>query len=73
MKEAGSKGLSGWKEREGLLEDAAGRLLILNNVRIRYLIILEAHEMPFCGHLGAKRTLEKVRRNWDWRNVARDV
>ena len=73
VKEAGSEGSSGWKEKEGLLEDAAGRLLVPNNARIRYLIILEAHETPFCGHLGVKRTLEKVRRNWDWRHVARDV
>ena len=64
---------SWWKEREGLLEDAAGRLLVPEDMRIRYLLILEAHETPFCGHLGVKRTLEKVRRNWEWQSIARDV
>ena len=62
-----------FRVKEGLLEDAAGRIIVPNNVRLRYLLILEAHETPFCGHLGVKRTLESVRRNWDWTGMSRDV
>ena len=62
LKEA-REGRGHWKEGEGgVLVDGEGRVRLLRNAELRFLIILEAHEPAFCGHLGAKRTAEAVSR-----------
>ena len=40
---------------------------------LRYKLILEAHEPPFCGHLGVKRTWERLRSQWAWDGMREDV
>jgi len=33
----------------------------------------ECHDSPMAGHFGVKRTLEKVRRRYDWKGLRKDV
>ena len=36
-------------------------------------IVLEAHEPPFVGYFGIRRTAELVARNWRWETMKQDV
>ena len=58
---------------QGLLRDSTGRTKVPNLEALRIKLILEAHEPPFCGHLGVKRTLARLREAWVWDSMARDV
>ena len=53
--------------------DLGGRVWLPNVTRLRILVILEAHEPLFCGHLGVKRTRELVSRHWAWETMRKDV
>ena len=65
--------LQWYREEEGLLFDFRGRLAVPHSEIIRTKIILEAHETPFCGHLGTAKTTEAVARIWWWDTLTRDV
>ena len=53
--------------------DEDGRIRIPQNAELRFLVVLEAHEPAFCGHLGVKRTMEAVSRAWWWEGWQADV
>ena len=53
--------------------DQIDRAVVPKNAILRAKIILEAHEPPFCGHFGAKRTHEVVARNFWWPEMRNDV
>ena len=73
LKEA-RQGCGQWKEQEGgVLVDKDGRIRIPQSAELRFLVILEAHEPAFCGHLGTKRTVEAVSRTWWWEGWQADV
>ena len=73
LKEA-REGRGHWKEEEGgVLVDREGRVRLPQSAELRFLVILEAHEPAFCGHLGAKRTAEAVSRAWWWEGWQGDV
>ena len=63
----------GIQKREGVAIDVVGRIIVPNNGALRTKIVLEAHEPPFCGHLGKKRTQEQVERVWRWDTLKKDV
>ena len=52
------------EEREGVIIDLVGRVKALCDHLLRAKMILEAHEPPFCGHFGVKKTAEAVARSW---------
>ena len=63
-----------WQVTEqGLLVDGEGRTKIPNKESLRVRLILEAHEPPFCGHLGVSRTAKRVQQFWTWESVTSDV
>ena len=54
----------GREEREGVILDPVGRVIVLCDPPLRAKLILEAHEPPFCGYFGVKKTAEAVARSW---------
>ena len=48
--------------KEGMIQDGGGRVIIPVNNALRVKLILESHEPLFAGHFGIKRTCELVRR-----------
>ena len=56
-----------------ILVDKTGRVLVPQNSVLRSKLILEAHEPPFCGHLGVKRTCERLAEGWRWPSLKTDV
>ena len=58
---------------EGLIKDDRGRVRIPKEEALRIKLILEAHEPPFCGHLGVRRTMERVQQEWTWEGLREDV
>ena len=67
------EGKTGWTTASGILMEQGGRIVVPRDERLRARIILEAHEPPFCGHLGVKKTLEQVARTWWWPTLNGDV
>ena len=59
--------------RQGIILDQIGRVILPQDEALQAKIILEAHEPPFCGHFGAKRTCEIVSRNFWWPRLQEDV
>ena len=59
--------------KEGMIQDGGGRVIIPANNALRVKLILESHEPPFAGHFGIKRTCELVRRMWRWDSILADV
>ena len=63
-----------WKvDEQGLLRDERNRVRIPNEQALRIKLVLEAHEPAYCGHLGVKRILARVRELWTWNTVGSDV
>ena len=60
-------------EREGVIIDSVGRVIVPSDQILRTKLILEAHEPPFCGHFGAKKTGDIVARSWWWPEMIKDV
>ena len=58
---------------QGLIRDEQGRVEVPRNEALRIKLILEAHEPPFCGHLGARRTEKRLLQQWTWGQMAHDV
>ena len=44
-----------------------------NSDALKQLIMSECHDVPTSGHLGYKKTLERVRSGFQWRGMAKDV
>ena len=63
----------GKEVRQGLIIDQAGRVVVPEYAVTRVKLVLEAHEPPFCGHFGVKRTPEVVSRSWWWQEMHKDV
>ena len=64
----------GWcVDEQGLLRDSRHRVRVPKSETLRYKLILEAHEPPFCGHLGVKRTWERLRSQWSWDGMRENV
>ena len=57
----------------GVLIDENGRMRLSKDEALRFLAVLEAHEPPFCRHLGVKQTAEVVSRTWWWEGWRKDV
>src|SRR5215469_13673362 len=55
-------------DREKLIQD---KLLVPKNLRMNLLTI--AHDMPMSGHLGTKKTLERINRVFHWPNINDNV
>ena len=56
-----------------ILLDNTGRVIVPQNTVLRNKLILEAHEPPFCGHLGIKRTCERLAEGWQWDSLKADI
>ena len=67
------EGKTGWTTADGILVEQGGRIVVPQDEGLRARIALEAHEPPFCGHLGVKKTLEQVARTWWWPTMKEDV
>ena len=50
-----------------------GRSSCRRDDALRTLLLSEAHDSRMGGHFGTARTLEKMRRLWTWRGLAKDV
>jgi hypothetical protein len=60
-----------WLKLEG---DVPERLCVPSSAQKFKLWILEqCHDVPFAGHLGEQRTLEKVRRYYFWKNMRQQI
>ena len=57
----------------GVMLDPVGRVIVPADCSLRTKLILEAHEPPFCGHFGARKTGEIVSRSWWWPGLPKDV
>ena len=71
MKEGQSA--KGREEREGVIIDPVGRVIVSSDQILRTKLILEAHEPPFSGHFGAKKIGDIVARSWWWPEMIKDV
>ena len=63
----------GKEVRQGVIIDQVDRILVPRGTALRAKLVLEAHEPPFCGHFGAKRTQEIVSRSFWWPELPGDV
>ena len=59
--------------RRWVVGGGGGRVKLSADQTVWFLAILEAHEPPFCGHLGVKRTAEAVSRAWWWEGWQKDM
>ncbi len=50
-----------------------GRLFLPNDRSLKTKIIYEAHDAAYSGHLGQKRTEERLRREFTWKGLSQDV
>ena len=74
VKDVSENGSIRWELREDrLLQDGGGRILVPKDSILRNKIILEAHEPPFVGHFGVKRTSDLIARIWRWDRMRSDV
>ena len=58
---------------EGVIFKTSGQVVLPEEESLRTLAISEAHDGKMSGHFGYEKTLEKVRRFWEWEGLARDV
>ena len=59
---------------QGLLEqEIGGRQKIVVPKSLRQQVLHECHDVPSVGHVGIRRTLELVQRQWHWRGLPGDV
>ena len=49
------------------------RLLIIIPHELRPFVLQQLHDGPFGGHLGIKKTLDKIRQKYFWPNMCQDV
>ena len=63
----------GREVREGIIFDPVDRVIVPADLPLRTKLILEAHEPPFSGHFGVKKTCDIVARTWWWPEMAKDV
>ena len=61
------------REENGLLKRHDGCIVVPRDDVLRTLLLAEAHDSRLGGHFGEAKTLEKLRRIWSWRGMARDV
>ena len=59
--------------QDGVVFTREGPILMPKEDELRTLVISEAHDSPLGRHFGQAKTLEKVRRLWQWRGLAQDV
>jgi hypothetical protein len=57
-----------WRVAEGLFQ-----LVIPDDMGLKELIMRECHDVRSAGHLGRRKTLEKVQRRFWWNGLTRDV
>ena len=61
-----------WVKCEGMW--MLGRKVVVpNDAKIRAELIAESHNPPYSGHCGRLRTLEKLRRTFYWKGMAKEV
>ena len=63
----------GYRLCRGLVQATEGEIVVPRDDAIRTLLLAEAHDSRMGGHFGGARTLEKMRRLWTWRGMAKDV
>ena len=63
----------GREEREGVIIDLVGWVIVPGDPLLRAKLILEAYEPHFCGHFGVKKTAEAVARSWWWPEMNKDI
>jgi hypothetical protein len=49
------------------------RVLVPADDKLKQQIMAECHDAPTAGHLGYKKTLDRVRQYFDWQGIAKDV
>ena len=59
--------------QEGLILTPQHTILVPADDTLRTLLMSEAHDSRLSGHFGEARTLEKLRRNWEWGGMTADV
>src|ERR1700677_4864904 len=62
----------GWTFQTGLLR-LNGRLYVPHNERLRLQIIHNHHDHPASGHLGQRKSIDLIRRNYHWPGLGRMV
>jgi transposase InsO family protein len=62
----------GWVDKGGVLW-LDGRLYIPANESLRIALIRKHHDVPLAGHLASARTLELLKRNYYWNDMAKLV
>ncbi|MGH2510545.1 MAG: hypothetical protein ACRDHZ_24485, partial [Ktedonobacteraceae bacterium] len=62
----------GWSVREELL-CFAGRVYVPNDRAIRSDLLVECHDAPLSGHLGARKTYSLLARLWYWPGMKKEV
>ena len=63
----------GREERERVIIDLVGRVIVLFDHPLRAKLIFEAHELLFCGYFGVKKMAGAVARSWWWPEMNKDV
>ena len=56
-----------------LEQEIGGRQKIMAPKSLRQQVLRECHNVPSVGHVGIRRTLELVQRQWHWRGLPGDV
>jgi hypothetical protein len=61
--------------RDSPLRDGMGRKTpkVLTTDQEKAKAFWECHDSPLAGHFGSKKTLEKLKRQYDWRGIRKDV
>ena len=58
----------------GQLEDVQyWRVVVLDYLEVKSLLVSEFHSVPYLAHLGVQRTIWKVRRYFQWKGMAIDI
>ena len=63
----------GYRLCRGLVQATEGEIVVPRDDVIRTFLLAEAHDSRMGGHFGGARTLEKIRRLWTWKGMAKDV
>jgi hypothetical protein len=63
----------GWYVQDGLLCNAGDWIIMLDDVSLHTEIIWLTHDVPHMGHLGFKKMVELLWRNYHWPSLQQDV